>query len=333
MHADLKRGVHAAIAAGDAVHGRTSPNPPVGAAILAADGELVGVGGTSPAGGPHAEVVALKAAGERARGGTAVVTLEPCNHAGRTGPCTQALIDAGVAAVYYLNADPNPVAAGGAQFLASHGVRVEHLEARIAALEPWIAATRLGRPHVTLKFAQSLDGFTAAVDGTSQWITSSAARADVHRDRLRRDAIIIGTGTALADNPSLTARNDDGNAYPVDRQPRRVVVGKRDVSAQAINLTRLGFEQYDDIETALAKLWDSGVRDVLVEGGAGLAGGFLRGGYVDALRAYIAPVLLGDGRSIVAGGLAQTLADAARFQRVHDRALGDDVLIEFTRKD
>lgn len=333
MTVSLDTAIDVAIAAGDAVRGRTSPNPPVGAAILAADGELVGVGGTTPAGGPHAEVVALDAAGDQARGGTAVVTLEPCNHTGQTGPCTRALVDAGVTAVYYLNPDPNPVASGGAQFLAAHGVRVERLEVRTAALEPWLTATRLGRPHVTLKFAQSLDGFTAAVDGTSQWITSPAARADVHLDRLRRDAIVIGTGTALADNPSLTARDEAGEPYPVERQPRRVVVGKRDVREKAINLTRLGFEHYDDIETALAALWDAGSRDVLVEGGAGLAGGFLRAGYVDALRAYVAPILLGAGRSTLDGGLAQTLSEAVRFRRVDHRALGDDVLIELTRKD
>lgn len=333
MPHNLDRTIATAVAAGDAVHGTTSPNPPVGAAILDAFGNLVGVGGTRPAGGAHAEIVALNAAGERARGGIAVVTLEPCNHTGRTGPCAPALLDAGIDAVYYLNPDPNPTASGGADFLRAHGVHVAHVAARTPALEPWLTAMRLGRPHVTLKFAQSLDGFTAAVDGSSQWITSAAARAHVHRDRLRRDAIIIGTGTALADDPSLTARDQHGTAHPAASQPRRVVVGTRDITEQAHNLVRLGFEQYDDIDSALAALWESGSRDVLVEGGAALAGAFLRADRVDAIRAYIAPLLLGEGRSVLTGGLAQTLAEGARFIRTDHYAVGDDIVLDLTRKE
>lgn len=321
----------AAVAAGDDAHGATSPNPPVGAAIVSADGRLVGVGATRPAGGEHAEIVALRQAGDDARGGTAVVTLEPCNHTGRTGPCSHALLAAGVAEVRYVHPDPNPDASGGAQWLAERGVAVGPITGRAPALEPWLAAVRLGRPHVTLKFAQSLDGFTAAVDGTSQWITSAVARRDVHRDRRTRDAIIIGTGTALADDPSLTARTADGELF--DRQPRRVVVGSRDVTSAALNLERLGYEQYPSLKDALARLWDTGARDVLIEGGAGLAASAITAGYVDAVRAYVAPMLLGEGRGVLAGAGIGTLADAHRFDLVDVTALGADVLLTMTRKD
>lgn len=329
---DIDAALTAAIAAGESVRGSTSPNPPVGAVILAPDGELAGLGGTQPPGGPHAEVVALRAAGARARGGTAVVTLEPCNHRGRTGPCSRALLDAGVTRVFYVHADPNAAAAGGAAHLRSHGVEVTRLDARVPALRPWLTAVRLGRPHVTLKFAQTLDGFTAAADGTSQWITGPAARRRVHEDRRRRDALIVGTGTALADNPSLTARSDDGALYP--EQPRRVVIGAREIPPDAApNLHRLGFEQHPEIPGALAALWEAGARDVLVEGGAGLASGFLAAGLVDAVQAYVAPALLGAGRGVLAEAVGTTLADAARFTLESVARLGDDVLIEMTRKE
>ncbi|RNE49210.1 bifunctional diaminohydroxyphosphoribosylaminopyrimidine deaminase/5-amino-6-(5-phosphoribosylamino)uracil reductase RibD [Corynebacterium alimapuense] len=321
----------AAIAAGDQVRGTTSPNPPVGAAIISAAGELVGVGGTQPAGGAHAEIMALAAAGERTRGGVAVVTLEPCNHRGRTGPCSHALVEAGIRQVHYVHSDPNAQAAGGAEYLRDHGVEVVQLSTTVPALKSWLSALRLGRPHVTLKFAQTLDGFTAASDGSSQWITGEHSRRDVHRDRLHRDAIIIGTGTALADNPSLTARLDE--ATPPERQPRRVVIGTRDLSGYAENLHRLGFEQYPEISVAMAALWDKGDRDILVEGGAGLASGFIEEGVVDTVRAYLAPMLLGDGRGILSRAVGQTLVDAARFHLDDVSRLGEDVLLEFSRKD
>lgn len=327
-----------AMRAGDSVRGLTSPNPPVGAVILNAEGEIVGVGATQPPGSAHAEIMALLAAGERARGGTAVVTLEPCNHTGRTGPCSQALIAAGIAAVDYLHADPNPVATGGAEALAAAGLKVRQVSAPDAAgvpdaLIPWLLSVREQRPHVTLKFAQTLDGFTAAVDGTSQWITGTQARQWVHADRAHRDAIIIGTGTALADDPSLTARYPDGSLR--EHQPRRVVIGRRDLTAAgdaARNLRRLGYEQYPSVEEALVGLYAEGARDVLVEGGAGLASAFLEADLVDAISAYVAPVLLGAGRGVLDRALVQTLALAPRFHRVETIALGEDVLIEYARQ-
>ena len=175
-----------AMAAAEEVRGTTSPNPPVGAAILDATGNLVGVGATQPPGGSHAEIMALAQAGTNTQGGTAVVTLEPCNHTGRTGPCSHAILDAGITTVYYVHPDPNPVACGGAAWLADRGVKVIQLPGHVPALRPWLAATRMQRPYLTWKTANTIDGFTAALDGTSQWITGEDARHHAHRDRRPR---------------------------------------------------------------------------------------------------------------------------------------------------
>ncbi|TRX63024.1 bifunctional diaminohydroxyphosphoribosylaminopyrimidine deaminase/5-amino-6-(5-phosphoribosylamino)uracil reductase RibD [Corynebacterium hiratae] len=329
----LSQALRVAMEAGERVRGTTSPNPPVGAVILDAAGLVAGVGATQPPGGPHAEVMALRDAGDKARGGTAVVTLEPCNHTGRTGPCAQALIDASVAAVYYLHPDPTPQAGGGSATLRRAGVTVGQLappEGVDDALEPWLSAVSLGRPHVTLKFAQSLDGFTAAADGSSQWITGERAREHVHRDRAQRDAILIGTATALADNPSLTARYPDGSLR--ERQPRRVVIGSRDVSrGGASNLVELGFEHYSTPQEALDQLYASGARDILVEGGAGLATSFMELGYVERIQAYLGNVILGEGRGVLTRALSQNLAQAERWQRVAVTELGEDLLVEYRK--
>lgn len=319
--------ISAAIEAGEAVRGTTSPNPPVGCAIVSASGALIATGATSPAGGPHAEVNALREAGERARGATAVVTLEPCNHTGRTGPCAQALVEAGITRVVYFTADPNDAAAGGADYLRAHGVEVDFQPVRVAALQPWLRSVRHNRPSVTLKFASTLDGFTAATDGTSKWITGDEARELAHEDRAKLDAIIVGTGTAIADDPSLTARFPDGSLR--GHQPRRVVVGRREVPEG--NLTRLGFEQYATPEEALEALWETGARDVLVEGGATLAASFLELDLVDAVQAYIAPALLGAGRGVLDRAIAGTIADARRFRTTFVRPVGNDVFIEMER--
>ncbi|MEV5890982.1 bifunctional diaminohydroxyphosphoribosylaminopyrimidine deaminase/5-amino-6-(5-phosphoribosylamino)uracil reductase RibD [Nonomuraea fuscirosea] len=190
-------------------HGTTSPNPVVGCVVLDCAGQVVGEGFHAYAGGPHAEIVALAQAGDRAKGGTAYVTLEPCDHTGRTGPCSRALLDAGVARVVIAVPDPTPKAAGGAARLRAHGVEVTSgvlAERAERVNEEWLTYARLGRPHVTWKFAATLDGRSAAEDGTSQWITSPEARADVHRLRAAADAIVAGIGTVLADDPRLTAR-------------------------------------------------------------------------------------------------------------------------------
>lgn len=317
-----------AIEQAEQVKGSTYPNPPVGAVILDRDGQIAGVGGTQPAGGPHAEVVALQAAGDRAEGGTAVVALEPCNHHGRTPPCVDALLAAGISTVVFAVTDPNPEAEGGARRLAESGVTVSGGvladEVEQGPLREWLHKQRTGLPHVTWKFATSVDGRSAAADGSSQWITSEAARADVHRKRAAADAIVVGTGTVFVDDPTLTARRADGTL--TDRQPLRVVVGMREVSMDANVLN-------DDSRTMLIRTHDPhevmrslGDRtDVLLEGGPTLAGAFLRAGVVDRILAYVAPILLGGPITAVddIGVLSMVHAQRWRFDGVN--AIGPDV--------
>jgi diaminohydroxyphosphoribosylaminopyrimidine deaminase/5-amino-6-(5-phosphoribosylamino)uracil reductase len=317
VHADdpLRAAMAAAIAASGAVHGLTSPNPPVGAIIRDVAGNTVGVGATSPPGGPHAEVVALTAAGERARGGTAVVTLEPCAHHGRTPPCVDALLAAGIATVYYAVADPNPTAAGGARRLAEAGVEVHGgllaEEAERGPLRAWLHRARTGRPHVTWKYATTLDGRVAAADGTSRWISGEESRAEVHRLRATVDAIMVGTGTVRVDDPHLTNRG-----ALAARQPLRVVVGTSDLPAGAHVLDDTAETLHlrtRDPAKVLAALDDRGVVDVLLEGGPTLAGAFLRAGLIDRLLVYLAPKLLGSGVTALADAGVTTIADAHGF--------------------
>ncbi|MFD9862704.1 bifunctional diaminohydroxyphosphoribosylaminopyrimidine deaminase/5-amino-6-(5-phosphoribosylamino)uracil reductase RibD [Streptomyces alboflavus] len=211
--------------------GFTSPNPVVGCVILDATGASAGEGYHQQAGGPHAEVHALRAAGEKARGGTAVVTLEPCNHTGRTGPCAQALLDAGIARVVYAVDDPTPDATGGAATLRAAGVDVEPgllAEEAETVNAAWLTSVRTGRPHVTWKYAATLDGRIAAADGSSRWISSAASRADVHRLRAECDAVVVGSGTQRADDPHLAVRgallSDGADGADGVVQPLRVVV-------------------------------------------------------------------------------------------------------------
>lgn len=319
-----------AVEQAERVKGSTYPNPPVGAVILAADGEVVGVGATDPAGGPHAEVHALRAAGARAAGGTAVVTLEPCNHHGRTPPCTDALIDAGVSAVVFAVADPNPVAAGGAERLRAADIAVTAgVGAREVAdgpLREWLHKQRTGLPHVTWKFATSVDGRSAAADGSSQWITSEQARADVHRRRAAADAIVVGTGTVFIDDPSLTARLPDGGLAP--RQPLRVVVGERAVPTEARVFQ-------GDSPTMVLRTRDprevvrslSDCTDLILEGGPTLAGAFLRAGAVDRILAYVAPMLLGGPVTAVDDVGVAGIADALRWRYDGVSQIGPDVLL------
>ncbi|MCX8561758.1 bifunctional diaminohydroxyphosphoribosylaminopyrimidine deaminase/5-amino-6-(5-phosphoribosylamino)uracil reductase RibD [Mycolicibacterium mucogenicum] len=317
-----------AIGQADAVKGATYPNPPVGAVILDRDGEVAGVGGTQPPGEAHAEVMALRRAGTRAAGGTAVVTLEPCNHQGRTGPCVDALLDAGVAAVVFAVADPNPVAAGGAQRLTDAGVTVSSGvladEVSGGPLREWLHRQRTGRPHVTWKFAASLDGRSAAADGTSQWITGPAARADVHRHRAAADAIVVGTGTVLADDPTLTARQSDGTLAA--RQPLRVVVGAREISSESNVLNddsrTMVIRTHDPVEV-LQALADR--TDVILEGGPTLAGAFVRAGLVDRILAYLAPTLLGGPITAIDDAGVSTISQARRWRFDGVETVGADV--------
>lgn len=315
-----------------ATHGPESDaNPRVGCVLVGADGTLVAEGWHRGAGTPHAEVAALDAAGERARGATAYVTLEPCHHKGRTGPCSHALARAGVARLVYAVSDPNGPAAGGAAWLAEQGVETERgvLEAEAARLNrSWLHHIRTGRPWVTWKLATTLDGRSAAADGTSQWITGPEARADVHEQRARCGAIVVGTGTALTDNPQLTARHPDGTLR--DHQPLRVVMGQRDLPADArvfddsAETVHLRTRQPREVITHLA---ERDIHHVWLEGGPTVAAAFMAEGLVDEIVAYIAPVLLGRGRQSVSDLGITTIADALRLEPVDTTIVGHDIRI------
>lgn len=322
--------INLAIETSESARGISAPNPAVGAVILDARGTVVGVGSTRPPGGPHAEIVALAEAGDRARGGTAVVTLEPCNHTGRTGPCSQALIEAGVATVAYAVADPNPLASGGADTLRGAGIRVEQgigeHEVRQGPLRAWLHKQRTGRPHVTWKYAATLDGRSAAADGTSQWITGPEARAHVHAERAKLDAIVVGTGTVLTDNPRLTARRPDGSLAL--HQPVRVVVGSRQIPANAAIRGSEASTVFLDTHDPVAVIEALGQHtDVQIEGGPTLAGAFLAAGLVDRVVAYLAPAVLGSGPAAVENVGIGTIADAIRFRTETVTMIGNDILI------
>ena len=307
------------------------PNPRVGCVIVDGQGDLVAEGFHRGAGTPHAEVAALEVAGSRARGGTAYVTLEPCAHTGRTGPCAQALIDAGVEKVVFGQADPNPLARGGAQILAAAGVSVVggvQAEAAEDLNAAWARTVELGRPLVTWKFATTLDGRSAAADGSSRWITGEAARADVHALRARCDATLVGTGTVLADDPRLTVR--DGNDAPATVQPLRAVMGLREMPAGAAVRTGPGAWIHlptRDPYAALAVLWDEGIRHVWLEGGPTVAAAFVRAGLVDEVYAYVAPALLGAGPSAVGDLGIGSVSEILRLSIEEVVPIGTDVRI------
>ncbi|WP_426621568.1 bifunctional diaminohydroxyphosphoribosylaminopyrimidine deaminase/5-amino-6-(5-phosphoribosylamino)uracil reductase RibD [Microbacterium sp. As-52] len=313
-----------------AARGPRGANPQVGAVLLSPDGRVIAEGWHHGAGTPHAEVDALsKLAPGEARGATAVVTLEPCNHTGRTGPCAVALIDAGVARVVYALDDPGVASGGGAERLRSAGVDVEsgeQADAAHALIAGWLTAQRLGRPHVTVKWAQSLDGRAAAADGSSQWITGPAARADVHRRRAEADAIAVGTGTVLTDDPALTAR--DGDAL-LPHQPIPVVIGSRPTPSNAAvhrhPRTPLFFETHD-LHAVVADLHARGVQSLFVEGGPTLASAFIEAGLADRVLAYIAPVLLGGSRLALNDIGVGSIDEARRLTVDEWLPLGDDLL-------
>lgn len=310
------------------------PNPRVGCVLLSPDGAVLAEGWHKGAGTPHAEAAAVAAAqgsGADLRGATAVVTLEPCNHTGRTPPCADLLIAAGIARVVFSVDDPNPLAAGGATRLRGAGIDVVGgVRARdgLALLRIWRRAVATGRPYVTLKLASSIDGRVAAADGTSRWITSPAARAHAHGLRGEIDAIAVGVGTALTDDPELTARTPAGDL--ADHQPLRVVVGRRDLRPDA-RIRRSGGEvvhlRTHDPAQVLAALADREVRHLLVEGGPTLAAAFLNARLVDEVHAYIAPVLLGAGLCAVADLGITTIAEAVRLSTVAVEQVGPDILI------
>ncbi|MCX4524749.1 MULTISPECIES: bifunctional diaminohydroxyphosphoribosylaminopyrimidine deaminase/5-amino-6-(5-phosphoribosylamino)uracil reductase RibD [unclassified Streptomyces] len=334
--------------------GSTSPNPVVGCVITDARGAVVGEGWHQRAGGPHAEIHALRAAGGAARGATAYVTLEPCNHTGRTGPCAQALIDAGVTRVVYAVSDPNPQASGGGATLRAAGIATE---AGLLAQEAeegnaaWLTSVRLGRPYVLWKYAATLDGRIAAADGTSRWISSPQSRADVHRLRAEADAVVVGSGTLRADDPHLAVRGRPGLAAA--DQPLRVVLdtratvrpGARVLDGAAptliavaqdadtghlpgVDVARLPADGAGiSVEALLAELHRRGVRSVLLEGGPTLAGAFVAAGAVDKVVGYLAPVLLGAGRTALGDAGIDTITDALRLRITETVRIGPDLRI------
>ncbi|MFG2297904.1 bifunctional diaminohydroxyphosphoribosylaminopyrimidine deaminase/5-amino-6-(5-phosphoribosylamino)uracil reductase RibD [Streptomyces sp. NPDC048603] len=332
--------------------GSTSPNPVVGCVITDPAGTVVGEGWHQRAGGPHAEVHALRAAGGAARGGTAYVTLEPCNHTGRTGPCAQALIDAGITRVVYAVPDPNPQAAGGVATLRAAGVETtgEVLRAEAeAGNTPWLTSVRLGRPYVTWKYAATLDGRSAAADGSSRWITSAESRADVHRLRAEADAVLVGGGTLRADDPHLAVRGIEGATQPLrialdtragvlpaarildDAAPTLLVVGEdADTRHLPGGLDLLRLPLHDGriaVHDLLAHLHDRGVRSLLLEGGPALAGAFLEGAAVDRVIGYIAPALLGAGPAALADAGVTNISQALRLDITEAVRMGPDLRI------
>ena len=305
---------------------RTSPNPWVGCVLVCADGQLFS-GATEPPGQRHAERVAIDAAvaaDADLRGATAYTTLEPCSHHGRTPPCTDALIAAGIARVVTAIVDPDPKVAGqGLATLRAAGIICDIGTGAAAVnrqLAPYLHHRRTGRPYVMLKLAATLDGRTAAADGTSQWITGPEARTAAHRLRAESDAIVVGAGTVRADNPSLTTRHVNGPS------PRRVVLG----NAPADAAVHPCLEWTGSIDALLDHLGNEGVLQVMVEGGASVASSFHRGGHVDRYVLYLAPALMGgdDGIAMLTGQGAVTIADIWRGRVTATRLVGNDLEVE-----
>lgn len=340
----------------------TKPNPTVGCVIVK-DDRVIARGWTAPAGGPHAERVALAAAGADARGATAFSTLEPCSHQGRTGPCTRALIDAGVARVVFAGSDPNPLASGGARELEAAGIRVKGgvLDAEAEPLNRgFFARMRRGRPWVRAKIAATLDGRTALANGASRWITGRAARADVHRWRARSGAILTGSGTVLADDPLLNARREEaGIATEIGiKQPLRAIVDSRlrtppgaktlaadggalvfttyaadaraarKLEAAGARVERVAGDEHCDLAVVLARLAELEVNDVWVEAGAGLNGALLAADLIDELVVYLAPKLFGAGaRGMFAVPDLSEVAHGWTVAIDELRTIGDDLRI------
>ncbi len=335
-------------------------NPRVGCVLLSPEGRIVAEGWHRGAGTPHAEVDALAQLPAEWRGRmgelTAVVTLEPCNHTGRTGPCAVALAEAGIGAVAYALGDPGQASAGGSATLRAAGAEVRSGilagEARVL-LADWLArqgaagtadpagaaAAPLPRPRVTVKWAQTLDGRGAASDGTSQWITGVDARGDVHRRRAEADAILVGTGTLLADDPALTARAETGGLLvPAAEQPVPIVLGHREIPATARvrrhpALAARGLDAPlqipgDDLAAELAELHASGIRHIFVEGGPHVESALIAAGLVDEVLVYIAPALLGGPRTALGDLGIASMPGIARLRITHLTQLGADLLVK-----
>ncbi len=353
-----------ALARGETARRRSAPNPWVGAVVVR-DGEVIGHGATQPPGGAHAEIEALREAGDRARGATVFTTLEPCAHQGRTGPCVVALAEAGVTRVVVALEDPDPNVAGkGIAQMRDLGVTVDvgvGAAAAARSLAPYLLHRRLGRSFTVVKTAMSLDGRIAARDGSSQWITGAASRADAHRLRAESQAIVIGAGTALADRPRLTVRDAAGPAGPpplrvlldgtgrvpavgplfdAELAPTLVVTTEATPDAAQRAWLASGAKVLTvppapsgtgvDLTATLEVLAGLGVLQALVEGGAALSGSLVAAGLADRLVTYVAPTVLGrDGRPALDLAGPARIADAARWRLVDVARVGTDVRLEY----
>ena len=312
-----------AIASAATVRGTTAPNPWVGAVLLSGTGELFD-GATQPAGGLHAERVALDAAGKAAQGATLVTTLEPCCHTGRTDPCVDYIIDAGIVRVVVGLTDPDPrVTGAGISALRDSGIEVIEGAQRQAVadqLEPYLHHRTTGRPWVVLKMALTLDGRTAAPDSSSQWITSEEARHDGQLLRARCDSVLVGAGTVRVDDPLLTVRDVPGS------DPQRIVLGRAADDA-AIHPC---WQMQGELEAMLDQMGEAGVVDLLVEGGASVAAEFHRKGLVNEYVMYFAPAFMGgdDGRPVFANAGSATMSDLWRGELRDIRRVGVDLRIE-----
>lgn len=302
---------------------RTSPNPWVGAVVLSESGQVVGVGATAPVGGPHAEVSALRQAGGAANNGTLFVTLEPCCHTGRTPPCTEAIIEANIGRVVIGMIDPDErVAGNGVSALQAAGIVVDTGICGSEVSEqllPYAHHRRTGRPFVLAKIAATLDGHTAAGDGTSQWITGERARHDAHRLRAESDAIVVGAGTVRTDNPSLTVRHVDG------RDPLRVVLGTAPSGARVHPCV----EWQSSLKELLDDLGNRGCLQVLVEGGATVMRSFYEADLIDRWAVYLAPGFMGGSPAypLISTTPAATIADFTRGAIIRTQNLDGDVML------
>ena len=307
------------------VLGKSAPNPNVSAAIYNSHGELIADGAHDRTISlDHAEIVALKKVGSKAKGATLVVSLEPCNHVGTTPACVDAIIAAGISRVVYAVADPNPIAAGGAQRLKSAGLIVDLIEsAELMDIQgAWLHRVLTNRPYFIWKVATTLDGYIAASDGTSQWISSEQSRADVQVLRSHSDAILVGTGTALADNPTLQPRIAGAST------PLRVVMGTRDIPAN-FNLhqgeSEAIFLKSRDVSALIDTLADKAVNQVLVEAGPTLGSALLKAGVIDEIVIYQAPVLLGAGKSWVTELGINSIKDGMLLTQISTEQIGPDL--------
>ena len=312
----------------------SGPNPRVGCCLLDDRGQIVAEGWHEGSGTPHAEVAALASArkqGISTEGLTAVVTLEPCSHTGKTGPCVEALKEARIRRVVYSVSDPGVESGGGATLLASAGLDVvgglEEAQG-LAIVERWHYATRANVPWVTIKWAMSLDGRAAAEDGSSQWITGPKTREWVHANRSEHDVIVVGTNTALLDDPSLTARTTEGGLF--SRQPLAVVVGERPIPESAkVRSHPGGFFHFVDrnLKGLLQELFVEGKRSVYVEGGPTLASAFIREGLVNELHITIGATLLGGQKMAITDVGVGSMADAHQLDIRSVTTLGEDIVV------